>query len=82
VAGADSNAFAGTKGPEKGLRAWPGAPPTIPHPTNMRGECLSCHGPDGKVGMRSSHPWRVSCRQCHVEGSGTDERPFFERLVF
>ena len=59
----------------KGERAWPGAPPTIPHPTSMRTECTSCHGPAGKLGLRSSHPWCASCQQCHAPSAALDQRP-------
>lgn len=58
----------------KGTRAWAGAPPTIPHPTWMRAECTSCHGPAGKLGLRSTHPWRASCQQCHAPGAALDQR--------
>jgi len=49
-----------------GERAWQGAPPTIPHDALMRGTCLSCHGPLGPTALRTTHPERTSCRQCHV----------------
>lgn len=58
--------------------ALPGAPPTIPHTLQLREHCLACHGgaaaaPD----IRSSHPERFNCRQCHVpaEVGGTFSRP-------
>jgi len=54
------------RGSERGSRAWPGAPPTVPHSEQMRTRCESCHGVFGKLGMRSTHPWRQSCRQCHA----------------
>ena len=50
----------------RGDRAWEGAPPTIPHGTFLRERCLACHGPTGPDPIRSSHPWRQSCAQCHV----------------
>ncbi|MEE9295188.1 MAG: nitrate reductase cytochrome c-type subunit [Phycisphaerae bacterium] len=58
--------FRGLPEPTGGHRAWPGAPPTIPHSTLMRNDCLSCHGTLGRVGIRSSHPERRSCQQCHA----------------
>ncbi len=61
-----SNEFVGLAAWGKGTRAWPGAPPTIPHPTAMRPDCSSCHGPLGAVGLKTPHPWRQSCTQCHV----------------
>ena len=60
------NSFSGLQEPAGGSRAWPGAPPMIPHSTLMRNRCLSCHGLEDHVGLRSSHPERLSCRQCHA----------------
>lgn len=57
-----------------GERAWPGAPPTIPHSTWMRDRCESCHGVFGSLGMRSTHPWRQSCTQCHAPSAALDQR--------
>ena len=55
------------QGPWKGGRATPGAPPTIPHPLQLRENCLACHaGPAARAEIRTSHPERVRCRQCHV----------------
>lgn len=55
------------QGPWRGRRATPGAPPTIPHTLQLRGECLACHaGPGARVEIRTTHPERVRCRQCHV----------------
>ena len=55
------------QGPWKGGRATPGAPPTIPHTLQMREHCLACHaGPASRVEIRTSHPERPRCRQCHV----------------
>jgi cytochrome c-type protein NapB len=72
---APENAFVGLASPASGTRAWPGAPPTIPHSTLMRGECTSCHGLFGRSGMRSTHPWRQSCTQCHAPSAALDQRP-------
>lgn len=74
VDGGTANAFVGNAW-GKGTRAWPGAPPTTPHPTWMRNECTSCHGAAGKLGLRSSHPWRASCEQCHAPSATLDQRP-------
>ncbi|MHC5113014.1 MAG: nitrate reductase cytochrome c-type subunit [Planctomycetota bacterium] len=60
------NTFDGTPAPTGGTRAWTGAPPTIPHATIMRSDCMSCHGPSGPLGLRTSHPERLSCTQCHA----------------
>jgi cytochrome c-type protein NapB len=60
--------FAGLpQGPWAGRRATPGAPPTVPHPMQLRENCLACHaGPAARVELRTTHPERVRCRQCHV----------------
>lgn len=78
-----SSLFVGQPSPAEGARAWPGAPPTIPHSTWMRSACGSCHGVAGALGMRSSHPWRESCTQCHAPSArldlrGSDVPPFEE----
>ncbi len=55
------------QGPWRGGRATPGAPPTIPHTLQLRENCLACHaGPASRVEIRTSHPERPRCRQCHV----------------
>ena len=55
------------QGPWRGGRATPGAPPTIPHTLQLRENCLSCHaGPASRVEIRTTHPERARCRQCHV----------------
>ena len=55
------------QGPWRGGRFYDGAPPTIPHSLQLRENCLSCHaGPGSRVEIRTSHPERVRCRQCHV----------------
>jgi nitrate reductase cytochrome c-type subunit len=49
-------------------------PPTIPHPLQLRGNCLACHmGPGAVAEIRTTHPERANCRQCHVAaGDATD----------
>ena len=61
-----ANAFAGIKRAGRGLRAWAGAPPTIPHHIWMRESCASCHGVSGRPGIKTTHPNRGNCVQCHV----------------
>jgi hypothetical protein len=57
------------QGPWKGGRATPGAPPTIPHLLQLREQCLSCHaGAGARPEIRTSHPERARCRQCHIPG--------------
>lgn len=47
--------------------ALPGGPPVIPHPLQQRGDCLACHaGPAAVRELRTRHPERANCRQCHV----------------
>jgi len=51
----------------RGGRLNPIAPPTIPHRTLMRENCLACHaGPGARQEIVTSHPERTRCRQCHV----------------
>ncbi len=68
------NTFVGMGPPGPGERVWPEAPPTIPHPTWMRERCASCHGVRGWPGVRSTHPWRDSCTQCHAPSAALDQR--------
>lgn len=67
------NSFAGLAAPNGGPRAYPGAPPQIPHSTWMRSDCLSCHGFAGPQGIRTTHPWRKNCQQCHAPSSELDQ---------
>lgn len=67
--------FAGVGSPGEGSRAWQGAPPTIPHRTFMRESCFACHGPTGTSAIRTTHPWRTSCTQCHAPAASLDQRP-------
>lgn len=69
------NTFVGAPSPTRGERAWPGAPPTIPHGTLTRTDCGSCHGVLGSAGLRSPHPSRQSCTQCHTPSATIDQRP-------
>lgn len=49
--------------------AMEGSPPVIPHQLQMRENCLGCHGGPGAVQeVRTTHPERVNCRQCHALG--------------
>lgn len=61
------------------------APPTIPHPVFMRENCRACHtGPAAREEIRTSHPERARCTQCHVPTTSTgtfapaSEAPFSE----
>lgn len=53
--------------PERNQRAMDGSPPVIPHDLQLRENCLACHaGPGAIREIRTTHPERVNCRQCHV----------------
>ncbi len=67
--------FKGLKAPTKGDRASSIAPPVIPHSTHMRENCLSCHGPSGDHAMKSTHPERRSCQQCHGQSAKLNQGP-------
>lgn len=66
--------FVGLPAPKQGERAFPGAPPTIPHSQWMRQNCSACHGgPNGWAGLESTHPWRTNCTQCHAPSALLDQ---------
>jgi len=67
------NLFAGLPAPAAGPRAFPGAPPQIPHTTWMRSNCMSCHGYAGRHGIRTTHPWRSNCLQCHTPSAAMEQ---------
>lgn len=54
-------------------------PPPIPHDLQFRENCLTCHAGPGAVDeIRTTHPERANCRQCHVAldpAAGTFTRP-------
>lgn len=59
--------------PETGRQAMEGSPNLIPHSVESRSACLACHGgPAAVVGLRTPHPERVNCRQCHVPVGDAD----------
>lgn len=69
---------------ERRIEAWPQltpkspgrAPPPIPHDLQSRGNCLACHtGPAAVAEIRTTHPERADCRQCHVSPD-PDATPF------
>ncbi len=48
------------------------APPVIPHLVLMRENCFACHdGAAAREEIRTSHPERERCRQCHLEQKTT-----------
>lgn len=76
------NSFRGLPAATTGTRAWGGAPPTIPHKVFMRERCASCHGVSGANPIRSTHPYRQSCQQCHVPDSGSaQDQPRLESAL-
>jgi nitrate reductase (cytochrome), electron transfer subunit len=71
-------------------RAYPGAPPRIPHPVtseqhDLGKQCMSCHRFGGyaptlaALASKTPHPELVHCRQCHVPGN---ERELFTNNFF
>ncbi len=73
--------FVGLPAPKAGKRAYPGAPPTIPHSQWMRERCNACHGgPHGWAGMESTHPWRTNCTQCHAPSAELDQMPVADAI--
>jgi cytochrome c-type protein NapB len=64
-------------GPAINGEALPGGPPPMPHTLQLRDNCNACHaGPAAVKEIKTSHPERVNCRQCHVpsDGHGTFRR--------
>jgi cytochrome c-type protein NapB len=52
----------------QGSRLYEGAPPVMPHSKLMRENCQACHaGEAAREEIRTSHPERFRCMQCHVE---------------
>ncbi len=68
------NKFKGNRGAGKGERAYPGAPPVMPHRVWMRQNCMACHGPGMPDAITTSHPQRANCLQCHAQNSDFDNR--------
>ena len=53
--------------PRLNQSALPGSPPVIPHDLQLRSNCLTCHlGVSAVAEIRTPHPERAICRQCHV----------------
>jgi cytochrome c-type protein NapB len=69
------NVFEGLEMAGRGHRSYEGAPPLMPHRLEMRENCLACHGDAGWLPIRSSHPWRSSCNQCHPPLAGNEQFP-------
>lgn len=55
-----------------GARAHDLAPPTMPHSVFMRENCTACHsGPAAREEIRTDHPERQNCQQCHIPQAST-----------
>lgn len=67
------NNFVGLSRSGPGTRAFAGAPPTIPHTTWLREDCMSCHGTIARQGLRTTHPWFTNCTQCHAPSAALDQ---------
>lgn len=74
------NLFAGRLRAGAGIRAAPGAPPSIPHTTQLRTDCMSCHGLVARPGLRTTHPWLQNCVQCHAPDAELDQQPGMMQL--
>jgi nitrate reductase (cytochrome), electron transfer subunit len=72
---ASPNSFVGLASPVSGERAWGTAPSIVPHSTTNRERCDSCHGVNGRDALRTPHPDRQSCTQCHALSAQLDRRP-------
>lgn len=70
--------FEARQPPGDGPRAWPGAPPQMPHSAQMRSRCVSCHGPAGRPGLRTDHAERQSCTQCHTPSAELNRRQLMD----
>src|SRR5262245_45252815 len=52
----------------------PGKPPEIPHSLEMRENCRACHvGPGAVDELRTTHPERGVCQQCHTLARSSKE---------
>lgn len=69
------NAFTAQGFGGRGKRAFSGAPPVMPHRLLMRENCSSCHGVSGHIGIRTTHPERVNCQQCHAPDAAQQQLP-------
>jgi cytochrome c-type protein NapB len=70
-----ANSFKGQPAPLGGTRAYVGAPPTMPHATAMRQNCVTCHGPGGSSVIKTTHPLRQNCLQCHATDAARETLP-------
>ncbi|MBT3234703.1 MAG: cytochrome C [Bdellovibrionales bacterium] len=53
--------------PKTNRSVFPGAPMSVPHSFQFREACSKCHvGPTALKEVRTKHPERLNCRQCHI----------------
>lgn len=64
-----ANSFEGMRPSVERASVPHGMPRPIPHSIKMRNRCLACHGEFGYPGLRTSHPERALCVQCHLPSS-------------
>ncbi len=76
------NSFEGFAPIEFAHRAGTGLPPWTPHSTLLRHDCLACHGPNGDVGLKTSHPERQNCLQCHPPAATLEFEPPLDAPLF
>lgn len=61
-------------GTRAGTRLYQGAPPVAPHRLFMHEDCASCHsGIAARPEIRTTHPERTRCQQCHAFANTDDE---------
>jgi nitrate reductase cytochrome c-type subunit len=54
-----------------------GNPPTIPHKVSdaaTSDDCLACHRDGLKGSQQTTHPDRMGCTQCHVQGEVKEKK--------
>jgi cytochrome c-type protein NapB len=68
------NGFAGLRQDLRaGQRMADNSPPVVPHRIFMRENCNACHsGRSAREEIRTPHPERARCQQCHVEQATTE----------
>ncbi|MHC5065130.1 MAG: hypothetical protein ACYTG5_14280 [Planctomycetota bacterium] len=69
------NSFVGLRQDlRKGSRQTTYAPPVMPHQVLLRENCAACHtGPAAREEIRTTHPERLRCSQCHLQQHSVGE---------
>lgn len=73
------NSFRGRESAGPGKRANDISPPTMPHQIWMRQNCMACHSAGREQAIRTSHPERSNCLQCHAPDARFDNRESYLR---